>query len=351
LNDNVDFIDTICGLLGEGKPLVLASIVSRQGSAPRHIGTKIVISADGGSYGTIGGGMMEAKVVMEARAVHGSGKSRLIHFDLDNQDVNTFEMICGGKATVMLEYLGVTQDNIEFFRCLQDAMAKGADGVLITLFTDNDPTQADVSHCLLFGDGRVAEQRHLEAEDMEILRAGVNATRSATTVRLKDRQALLEPLSRTKTLYCFGAGHVAVPTARIAALAGFRVIVVDDRAELASVERFPYATIHVVTDFDCALDGLNVDADSYIVIFTREHRYDRIVLEKALKTDAGYIGMIASRKKRDAIYEALLTEGVKRKDLERVHSPIGLDIGAETPEEIAVSIAAELIQERAKKRR
>jgi xanthine dehydrogenase accessory factor len=130
-------------------------------------------------------------------------------------------------------------------------------------------------------------------------------------------------------------------------LVGFRVVVVDDRPEYATAERFPDASrLAVVQGFDRAFGGLEIDADSYIVIFTRGHQFDRTVLEQALGTGAGYIGMISSRRKREAIYQALEVAGFERGRLEQVHSPIGIDIGAETPEEIAVSIVAELIKVR-----
>ena len=162
---------------------------------------------------------------------------------------------------------------------------------------------------------------------------------------------MVDRVCKLKTLYCFGAGHVAVPTARLATLAGFRVIVVDDRPEYANKERFPdaYSTM-VVKDFKHTLEGFEIDKDSYIVIFTYSHQYDREVLEQAINTEAGYIGMISSKRKRAAIFEALMAKGVKKERLEWVHSPIGLDIGAETPEEIAVSIVAELIQVRSRQK-
>jgi xanthine dehydrogenase accessory factor len=149
-----------------------------------------------------------------------------------------------------------------------------------------------------------------------------------------------------KTLYCFGGGHVAVPTAQLASLVGFRVVVIDDRPEFANFERFPDAIINVIDDFDRAFDGLEIDEDSFIVIVTRGHQYDRTVLAQSLKTRAGYIGMISSRKKRETIYKALASDGADITKLEQVHSPIGINIGGETPEEIAVSIVAELIQVR-----
>jgi xanthine dehydrogenase accessory factor len=131
---------------------------------------------------------------------------------------------------------------------------------------------------------------------------------------------------------------------------GFRTVVLDDREEFADRGRFPWVDeIHVLESFERAMDGLVINDESYLVLVTRGHAHDRTVLAQALRTTAGYIGMIGSRRKREAIYAALLEAGFTPRDLERVHCPIGLDIGAETPEEIAVSILAELIQMRARK--
>jgi xanthine dehydrogenase accessory factor len=347
VNDNLNIFGTICKLLNENSPVVLASIISRQGSAPRSIGAKIVISANVNIYGTIGGGLMESKIINEASAVLDSGKSRRICFDLDNKNVNASGMICGGKVTVMLEYLKPTQLNIKFFHKLYDTVTKGDSCTLITLFEDD---ASEISHCLIFPDGEIATQYPLSTKELELLRMGAHNIQKATSISLETHRGLLEPLCVMKTLCCFGAGHIAVPTARIAALAGFRVIVLDDRTEFANVERFPDAMIRVVDGFNHAFDELDIDINSYIVIATHEHQYDCIVLEKSLKTKAGYIGMIASRTKRDVIYRVLSANGIDEQDLARIHSPIGLDIGAETPEEIAVSIVAELIKERSSQR-
>jgi len=162
-------------------------------------------------------------------------------------------------------------------------------------------------------------------------------------------EAIVDPIRKIKTLYCFGAGHVAVPTCHIAALCGFRIVVIDDRADYANSERFPDAqNIQVQSGFVGKMDELDINEDSYIVIVTRGHMFDRDVLEKALKTTAGYIGMISSRRKKETIFNELKNQGVTDIELARVHSPIGLPIGGETPEEIAVSIVAELISERTK---
>jgi len=163
---------------------------------------------------------------------------------------------------------------------------------------------------------------------------------------------LVETLGHAGTVYIFGAGHVSQHLAPLATLVGFCTVVLDDRQEFANRQRFPDAAEIVVLDsFQRALEGLAINADSYLVIVTRGHAHDQTVLGQALSTPAGYIGMIGSGRKRDAIYAALGKEGFSRQDLDRIFSPIGLKIEAETPEEIAVSIVAELILVRAEKNR
>jgi xanthine dehydrogenase accessory factor len=149
------------------------------------------------------------------------------------------------------------------------------------------------------------------------------------------------------TLFLFGGGHVSQKLAPLADTLGFRIVVVDDRSEFANPERFPQAEEFVVPDsYENAIQQGDIDAESYLVIVTRGHLHDKTVLAQALRTPAAYIGMIGSIRKRDAIYDELRAVGFTDHDFRRVHSPIGLKIGAESPEEIAVSIAAELIQVR-----
>jgi xanthine dehydrogenase accessory factor len=160
---------------------------------------------------------------------------------------------------------------------------------------------------------------------------------------------LMEPMSSAATVFIAGAGHVGQATARLTAFTGFRTVVLDDRADFLSADRLPEADkLHQVKGFEDCFKDIQVGPESFIVILTRGHVHDKTVLAQALQTSARYIGMIGSRKKREAIYQALREEGFSQMDLERVHCPIGLSIGADTPEEIAVSIIAELIQERSR---
>ncbi len=158
-----------------------------------------------------------------------------------------------------------------------------------------------------------------------------------------------DPINTVSELILCGAGHVASCVAPIAKMAGFRVVVIDDREEFANRERYPSADDIRVVGFDNLFEQICVTEKSYIAILTRGHVHDRTVLKNALATNAGYIGMVSSSRKRVLLFHSLEAEGCSRERLEQVRTPIGLDIAAETPEEIAISIVAEMIKVRAEK--
>jgi xanthine dehydrogenase accessory factor len=156
----------------------------------------------------------------------------------------------------------------------------------------------------------------------------------------------IEPITSLPVLFIFGGGHISLSLARIGKMVDFRVVVIDDRPEFANAERFPEADETIADDMASAMRCLDINGSSYIVIVTRGHQNDTQVLEWAVTTPAAYVGMIGSKRKIHAVFSHLKTKGVTEEQLGRVHSPIGLSIGAETPEEIAVSIMAEMIQVR-----
>ncbi len=157
----------------------------------------------------------------------------------------------------------------------------------------------------------------------------------------------MEPIYPEPTLYIFGTGHISRYLAPLANMVEFRVVVIDDRKEYANREHFPQADDIWVRQFEGVGEGIKPDEESYIVIVTRGHLHDYTVLKEVLRKGARYIGMIGSRRKRELIYQQLRQEGYTQEELDRIHAPIGLDINAETPEEIAISIIAELIRVRA----
>jgi xanthine dehydrogenase accessory factor len=161
-----------------------------------------------------------------------------------------------------------------------------------------------------------------------------------------DLEVFIEPILTPPTLYIFGGGHIALALTKMGKLCGFKIAVIDDRAEFAQAERFPQAEVVLAEDFTKSFARLKIDKSSYIVIVTHGHQHDEVVLEWAVGTPAKYIGMIGSRTKNETIYSHLRARGISKEQLDRVHAPIGLEIGAQTPEEIAVSILAEVIKAR-----
>jgi xanthine dehydrogenase accessory factor len=339
-------------LLDDHQEFVLATIVSRHGSTPRTAGTRMIVSRKGRGLGTIGGGLLEARVMKRAGEVLSTRRSELIPFDLSHTEVAAMDMICGGQLEVLLEFISPSSPAAVVFKCWREALSTANPCLFLAVLKFSGGRVDRIDHCVVRADQVVCGDCPLKPSALqELVRAHSGAT-CMRTVCLEDAMIVIDPVLRADTVYLFGAGHVAQPTARLAAFVGFRVRVVDDRAEFANAERFTEAEqIRVVTDFDAALKGFAIDRSAFIVIVTRGHLHDKTVLAQALRTEAAYIGMIGSRRKRDHIFNALLKQGFNEADLKRVRSPIGLDIGAETPEEIAVSIVAELVHARAQGRR
>jgi xanthine dehydrogenase accessory factor len=341
-------VSAACDLLNKGRPFVLATIIFQQGSTPRTAGTRMLITAEKEIFGTIGGGLLEGETMATAAAMDGREPGRYLTFDLTNEDAANTEMICGGRVKVLCDYIRPDAENQALFSAWHTELTHGRKALLVSIVSGSETDIEHIDHVLLFSDHRV--QGSFEISD--VLRRELSAqVTQAGQVQVLNRQGRLfvvDPGQTAPTLYIFGGGHVARPTAHLAALVGFSVVVLDDRSEFANAARFPEATAtRTLSSYETAFEGLTVNAESYIIIVTRGHLHDRTVLAQALKTPAAYIGMIGSRRKRDTIYERLRKDGYTDADIARVHCPIGLSIGADTPEEIAVSIVAELIAVRA----
>ncbi|TKB25205.1 XdhC family protein [Desulfopila sp. IMCC35006] len=336
-------IQQLCTLLSDGADLVLVTVSSQSGSTPRLAGAKMIVRRDGGIIGTIGGGMVEALAIKEADKCFADAHGTRRSFDLTNDDATITDMICGGKLELFLEFIRANDANRTVFQSLNAAMALGH---RITLISPLDADSGD-QRFVIDHKGR-ASRDDVPAQ----LLAAVNQIRSSTSdctlIEYAGREYLASYFAVGGNLFLIGSGHVAACTAEAAARVGFRVIVMDDRSDFANRERFPQADeIKVLPSFAECFKEYDIDEDCYLVIVTRGHMHDMEVLDQALGTKAGYIGMIGSRKKRSAIYANLIKKGVKEAQLEQVHCPIGMAIKADTPEEIAVSIVGELIFQRA----
>lgn len=328
-------VQALIATLNKKQSAVLCGIVDGSGSAPRTSGARMLVFEDKTFTGTIGGGALEGSCLAQAQDLfHSPEMHRLLPFTLTAAQSAASGMICGGDVTVLLQH--ITPADLPFF---EQALANPDQPILLTiirpdakpelaLWTKQDGTKAALPDAMLAQLDRkqgIRQPFRLEAEQVRVL---------------------AEPLSGPVTVHVAGAGHVGLATAHLACFAGFDVVVLDDRLEFANADRFPQAReVRVVENYTSCLTALT--PDDYVVIVTRGHLHDRDVLAQALRTEAGYIGMIGSRSKRDAIYASLRDEGFTQADIDRVYSPIGLSIGADTPEEIGISIVAELIAVRA----
>jgi len=340
----------------KGENFALAAILSVRGSSPRHVGTRFLVRQDGSIVGTIGGGLFEASVQRFAASALESGTSHRAFFSFTGRDAQSTDMICGGEADVLVEFVN-SADRVkeEIFSRLEAISRDKTSGYLFTSIPipEGGEDSAPVQHLLIDDSGRrVGGFSGDDAAVRAMPQSRLLKPSQLLEVSGLDSPVFLEWLHPTGSAYIFGAGHVGVCVAHLAAYVDFKVVVLDDRAEFANAERIPSADEVVVVDsFVKALGNLAIDEDSYVVIVTRGHAHDKTVLAQALKSKAGYIGMIGSRRKTNLIYQALLTEGFSREDLQRVRAPIGLPIGGETPQEIGVSIIAEMIQIRNRKER
>ena len=350
-------INQLCESLQNNNAIVQATIISDSGSTPRTAGSKMLVHKDGGIDGTIGGGLVEAKVIEAAVALHADGGGLISNFDLTGSGiVESMDVVCGGELTVLLERIDPTEENRGIATRLKQILKDGERGFLVAaLQQGKEHWSAPMRRCLFSGSDIVAGDWRPQDDVAQFLTSSAARLRAPILTRIGKGSYLVEPVLRTGTVFIFGAGHVSRELALFTKKIDFRTIVVDDRAEFSNQQRFPVADeVKVISDFSQAaaelkVEGLNIDDDSYIVIVTRGHSHDKTVLAQALQTDAAYIGMIGSRHKRATIYSALLKEGFTQTDLDRVHCPIGLEIAAETPSEIAVSIIAEMILVRAGK--
>jgi xanthine dehydrogenase accessory factor len=237
-----------------GQKAALVTVISTEGSTPQKAGAKMVVYADGGIVGTIGGGCVEAEMTWRARQAIDERRAQVASYELTADQAGEDGLICGGR--------------------------------------------------------------------MEIF---------------------IEPIEGTPTLCLFGAGHVAQPLARMAKAAGFRVEVADDRIKFANRERFPEADVVIVEEFATAARRMTLGPNTYAIVVTRGHKGDEEALAACLGKGLRFLGLLASRPKFVHIASALEERGVSAEELATIHAPLGLQLGAVTPEEIAVSVLAEMI--------
>lgn len=293
-------------------PAVLATVTDVTGSVPREVGARLVVDADGQTFNTIGGGAGEAKVLHCAQEVLKTGKKQFVDIDLSGAPQRQTQGVCGGHMRVWLERWQGESAKALAHKIVHQLQA----GHAITLVTPLDMTS----------------EPYLAANGFD----------------LEPAMAFVETLEPPPTLLIVGAGHVGIQLAKVANLIGFQVAVQDDRPEWANADYYPQANNILAERIESAIATLAQHQNLYVTLVTRGYTYDLEALQLLLKRriTCRYIGMIGSEKRVRKVYQAAEQTGISKQKLATVYGPIGLDIGALTPEEIAVSIGAELIRVR-----
>jgi xanthine dehydrogenase accessory factor len=291
-----------------GEPFALALLTDVQGSAPQKPGARLLVFPSGATRGTVGGGCLEMEARRRALLALPERTTETFTLRLDDDFGWDDGLICGGFASIT-----VCADPDAFAPALEAVRESVDRGERVRLATNR----------------------------------ATGAARILTEGEIAEEGDFVEEFGPPPTLYVLGCGHVGAALVPLAATVGFRVVAIDDRADYADPLRLPAASETRCTDLVDAAKTLPTDAHTFWVIVTRGHRNDGRVLSEVLKRPFGYVGMIGSRRKVRLIKEGIRAEGVCTEEtLERLHAPIGLSIGAVTPQEIALSIAAELVQVR-----
>ncbi len=303
-----------------GGDVVMVSVIGESGSTPRGAGARMAVWKDGTSVGTIGGGAVEYRATQLAVEALEGKKSYIHGFRLRPNDIADLGMICGGDLEVFFQYIKGTSENAELFQEIVVQLDRDVDSWLVTEIQGEDKWKMRICH------------------------------ENSGPPKEKGIRYFEQPLTKAGKVFIFGGGHISQKLVPVLDSVGFKCVVIDDMPEFANEALFPVAQKTVVADFGHFGSRVEINPTDYVVILTRGHKNDYDVLAQALKTDACYIGLVGSRSKIGKTRERLREDGFPEEAFDRVYAPIGTAIKAETPEEIAISIAGEMIRVRAELR-
>lgn len=327
-----------------GKPIAIATVISVAGSAPRGIGATLAMTADGDIAGSVSGGCVEPAVIEEGLKTLLSGKPKLLSYGItEEQNVEQIGLSCGGQIQVFVERLS----NLEPLAASLEAEQPIVRAVVIEA---PDVAGAAAGASLLIresgelvgGSGNAALDDAATGKARELLRDGESTT-VTMTVGEQPAEVFFSVYQPEPSLVIVGAGHITIPLARLAKTLDYRVTVVDPREAFATRERLPDADEILLEWPDDALAHLRVSGATAVAVLTHDDKFDVPALKAALNSSTGYVGAIGSRGTRERRDRRLREAGVTDEQIARIHGPIGIDIGARTPEEIALSILAQIV--------
>ena len=328
-----------------GEPYVLTTVVTTKGSTPQKPGSKLLIRKDGTGVGTLGGGCVEADVWAEARLALESDDGAVVReFQLADDIAADSGMVCGGTMEILLDPVLQSNPSHPSTQEILDTYSGGQSVALATILNSDDPKS--VGNTMVVREDS-STWGSLGNETLNSLASG-NArsllVHGGTKVFKEEQtEVFVEAFVSPPHMIVCGGGHISKALYPIAHLLGFRFSVIDERNEFCNRERFPEAhALQVTNDYQEAMNQMGVTPNTFIVIATRGHKPDDEALLAGIQTPARYVGLVGSLRKTLLIYEELFRRGVSEEKIKGVRAPVGLNIHARTPEEIALSIMAEI---------
>ena len=330
-------LNHIRSCLQQGEALVLVTVTASSGATPRGAGARMLVGKNGRICGTIGGGAVEYRSEQIALDVLEQKVSGQQDFSLTREDVQNLGMICGGDVNVFFHY--ISAGDADTLSLTQEALALFETGEalwLISNITAGGALSLYTRKKGVFGP---------DVPDWVLSQL----PRQPKLLKQENQSYCVEQINGSGRVYIFGCGHVSQELEPVLTHVGFRCVVMDDRPEFAKRELFPSAEEIKLVDFQNIADFVTIGEEDYVCVMTRGHSFDTVIQAQVLKNKPCYVGVIGSKKKAAGVRQTLKTEyGLTDEELDIVTTPIGIDIDAETPAEIAVSIAGQMIQVRAR---
>lgn len=334
--------------LEKGQPVVVATVVRTKGSTPQKPGAKLLVRNDGSGVGTLGGGCVEGDIWFAAKELMKRGGSAE-HRDYQlNEDLAAQDgLVCGGTMYFLIDPIYRPDKYLSYADEINKAYAGESSVALATLLKPAAGSFDSTGAKLFIRDDGTTEGTLGSADlDSEALNKSSDLMihgNNEYIVSTNGAEYFIEAYTTPPQLVLCGGGHVSNAIAPMAKKLGFHVFITDDRKEFANKERFPEADMIVDLKPEDAFPELPINRNTFIIIATRGHRYDNVALAAAVDTSAKYVGLLGSKRKTVLIYEDLIRSGVDIERIKQIRSPVGLDIHARTPDEIAVSIIAEIL--------
>ena len=334
-------------LLKKGDQIVVATVVRTKGSTPQKPGSKLLVRKDGSGVGTLGGGCVEGDIWFAAKELlKRGGDTEYREYELNEDLAAEDGLVCGGTMFFQIDPVYSPEQYLSFASEIDEAYRGGASVALASVIRAGRGSAPAGAKLMIRDSGETQGTLGSAALDADAASRALGLMphgRNEYVSHESGAEYFIEAYTTPPQLVVCGGGHVSKAIAPLAKTVGFRVFITDDREEFANAERFPEADILMPLNPEEALPKLPVNANTFIVVATRGHRYDNVALEAAARTPAKYVGLMGSRRKTILIYEDLLRSGVPLDRVREIRSPVGLDVRARTPEEIAVSIMAEVL--------